>query len=36
MVKKQNALPRNISFLEETIGYSFRNQEYALEALRKE
>ena len=34
MAKKQNVLPRNISFLEETIGYSFRNKEYALEALR--
>ena len=34
MAKKQNALPRNISFLEETIGYSFRNKEYVLEALR--
>jgi ribonuclease-3 len=34
MTKKQNAFPCNISFLEETIGYSFRNREYALEALR--
>lgn len=34
MAKKQNVLPRNISFLEDTIGYSFRNKEYALEALR--
>jgi ribonuclease-3 len=34
MAKKQNALPRNISFLEETIGYSFHNKEYAIEALR--
>ena len=34
MAKKQNALPRNISFLEETIGYSFRNKGYVLEALR--
>ena len=34
MIKKQNALPYDISFLEETIGYSFRNREYALEALR--
>ena len=34
MVKKQNTLPLHISSLEETIGYSFVNREYALEALR--
>ena len=34
MAKKQNALPLHISSLEETIGYSFVNREYALEALR--
>ena len=34
MAKKQNALPLHISFLEETIGYTFANREYVLEALR--
>lgn len=34
MAKKQNALPLHISSLEETIGYSFVNREYAWEALR--
>ena len=34
MAKKQNVFPRDIAFLEETIGYSFQNREYALEALR--
>ena len=34
MSKKQNAAPVNISALEETIGYSFRDREYVLEALR--
>ena len=34
MVKKQNTLPLHISSLEETIGYSFVNRDYALEALR--
>ena len=34
MAKKQNTLPHNICFLEETIGYTFRKKEYVLEALR--
>lgn len=34
MAKKQNVLPLHISLLEETIGYSFANREYVLEALR--
>lgn len=34
MAKKQNPLPRDIRFLEETIGYTFQKKEYILEALR--
>lgn len=34
MAKKQNALPKDIRFLEETIGYTFGKKEYLLEALR--
>ena len=34
MAKKQGVLPRDICFLEETIGYTFQKKEYVLEALR--
>ncbi len=34
MSTKHDGLPKNISLLEETIGYTFQKKEYALEALR--
>ncbi len=34
MSKKINIFPKDIAFLEKTIGYTFKNKEYLLEALR--
>lgn len=34
MAVKNGVFPKNISFLEETIGYTFQNKEYCIEALR--
>ena len=34
MAAKNGGLPKNICFLEETIGYTFHKKEYCIVALR--